>query len=88
MGVTATKGGRTKVAHDFDNCKSALSEGQILAIVVQAVPGNPHWSRVGTDSPSPLRKCEVRRRPRVPRLARRVVTPHGMGRWWRERPSF
>ena len=42
------------VAHDFDNYKSALSEGEALAVVVQAVPGNPHWKRVGTDSPNPL----------------------------------
>ena len=60
MGDPVTKGGwRTEVAHvvahDFDNYKSALSEGEALAVVVQAVPGNPHWTRVGTDSPNPLR---------------------------------
>ena len=42
------------VAHDFNNYKSALSERKALAVVVQAVPGNPHWKRVGTDSPNPL----------------------------------
>ena len=56
MGVTLSDGGwRRQVAHDFDNYKSALSEGKALAVVVQAVPGNPHWKRVGTDSPNPLR---------------------------------
>ena len=59
MGGPLTRGGwRTEVAHgvahDFDNYKSALSEGEALAVVVQAVPGNPHWKRVGTDSPNPL----------------------------------
>ena len=43
-----------EVAHDFGNHKSALSEGEALAVVVQVVPENPHWTRVGTDSPSPL----------------------------------
>ena len=60
MGGHLTKGGwRTQVAHqvahDFDNYKSAPSEGEVLAVVVQAVPGNPHWTRVGTESPNPLR---------------------------------
>ena len=56
MGGPVTKGGRrTQVVHDFDNYKSALSEGKALAVVVQAVPGNPHWTWVGTDPPIPLR---------------------------------
>ena len=58
MGGPLTRGGwRTEVAHvvarDFDNYKSALSEGEALAVVVQAVRGNPHCTRVGTDSPNP-----------------------------------
>ena len=56
MGGPLSDGGwRMQVAHDFDNYKSALSEGKALAVLVQAVPGNPHWKRVGTDSPNPLR---------------------------------
>ena len=56
MGVPLSDGGwRMQVVHDFDNYKSALSEGKALAVVVQAVPWNPHWKRVGTDSPNPLR---------------------------------
>ena len=56
MGVPLSDGGwRMQVVHVFDNYKSALSEGKALAVVVQAVPGNPHWKRVGTDSPNPLR---------------------------------
>ena len=56
MGDTATKGGwRTQVVHDFGNYKSALSEGEALAVVVQAVPENPHWTWVGTNSPNPQR---------------------------------
>ena len=52
------EGWRTEVAHvvahdPLNNYKSALSEGEALAVVVQAVPGNPHWTRVGTDSPNP-----------------------------------
>ena len=59
MGGPLTRGGwRTEVAHvvahDFDNYRSALSEGAALAVVVQAVPGNPHWTRVGTDCPNPM----------------------------------
>ena len=44
-----------QVVHDFDNYKFALSEGEALAVVVQFMPGNPHWTRVGTDYPYPLR---------------------------------
>ena len=44
-----------QVAHAIDNPNAPLSEGGALAVVVQAVPGNPHWKRVGTDSPNPLR---------------------------------
>ena len=38
-----------QVVHDFEKYKSALSEGGALAVVVQAVPGNPHWTWIGTD---------------------------------------
>ena len=41
------------MVHDFDNYKSALSEGKALAAVVQAVPGNPYWTWIGTDFPNP-----------------------------------
>jgi len=44
------------VAHAFDHRNASLSEGKALAVVVQAVPGNPHWKRVGTDSPRRLRQ--------------------------------
>ena len=56
MGGHLTRvGWRTQVVHDLDNYNSALSEGAALAVVVEAVPGNPHWTWVGTDSPNPLR---------------------------------
>ena len=60
MGGHLTNGGwRTEVvhevAHDFDKHNAPLSEGKALAVVVQAVPGNPHWTRVGADCPKPLR---------------------------------
>ena len=56
MGGHLTRvGWRIQVVHDFDNYKSALSEGKALAVVVQAVPGNPHWMWVYTDSPNLLR---------------------------------
>ena len=84
MGGPLTRGGwRTEVAHvvayDFDNYKPALSEGEALAVVVQAVPGNPHWTWVGTDSPNPLRQSVVRRRLALspPRTARRGATREG-----------
>ena len=59
MGGPLTKGGwRTEVAHvvarPFNNPNAPLSEGEALAVVVQVVPGNPHWTRVGTDCPSPM----------------------------------
>ena len=84
MGGPLTRGGwRTEVAHvvayDFDNYKPALSEGEALAVVVQAVPGNPHWTWVGTDSPNPLQQSVVRRRLALspPRTARRGATREG-----------
>ena len=43
------------VPHDFDKHNAPFSEGKALAVVVQAVPGNPHWIRVGADCPNPLR---------------------------------
>ncbi|MYC83094.1 MAG: hypothetical protein F4X19_13510 [Acidobacteria bacterium] len=60
-GVHLTKRGwRTEVAHQvahaFDHRNASLSEGAALAVVVQAVPENPHWTRVGTDSPHRLRQ--------------------------------
>ena len=67
MGDTATKGGwRTQVAHQvahaFDHRNPSHSEGEALAVVVQAVPGNPHWTRVDTDCLSPPGYSPVRRR--------------------------
>ena len=89
MGVTLSEGGwRTQVVHDFDNYKSALSEGAALAVVVEAIPGNPHWTRVGTDSPSPLRQSEARLRLACPRLARRVCAPHERGAGGGSDPLF
>ncbi len=72
-----------QVAHAFDHPNAPLSEGEVLAVVVQVVPGNPHWKRVGTDSPCPLRQSVVRRRRH---LARCVVASHRRGSKWRERP--
>ncbi len=43
-----------QVAHALDHPNAPLSEGEALAAVVQAVPGNPHWTRVGTDFPNPM----------------------------------
>jgi len=45
-----------QVAHAFDHRNASLSEGKALAVLVQAVPGKPHWTRVGTDSPRRLRQ--------------------------------
>ena len=56
MGGHLTRvGWRTQVVHAFGNHKTVLSEGAALAAVVEAIPGNPHRTWVGTDSPSPLR---------------------------------
>ena len=51
------------MAHAFDHPNASLSEGEVLAVVVQVVPGNPYWKRIGKDSPNPLRQSVVRRRP-------------------------
>ena len=74
MGGHLTRlGWPVQVVHDFDNYKSALSEGKALAVVVRAVPGIPHWKQVATDSPNPLGLSAARRRPRAssPLTARR-----------------
>ena len=59
-GHLTKRGWRTEVAHQvahaFDPRNASLSEGKALAVVVQAVPGNPHWTRAGTDSPRRLRQ--------------------------------
>ena len=93
MGGPLTRGGwRTEVAHvvahDFDNYKSALSEGA----------PSPLWSRL---CPETRIVRGLARIPRIlrgkapcgagiarPRPARRVVAPHGRGRKWRERPPL
>ena len=55
MGVPLSdQGWLIQVVHAFDNPNTALSEGAALAVVVEAIPGNSHWTWVGTDSPSPL----------------------------------
>ncbi len=58
-GHLTKRGWRTEVAHQvahaFDHRNTSLSEGEVLAAVVQTVPGNPHWTRVGTDCLNPLR---------------------------------
>ena len=84
MGGHLTKEGwRTEVAHvvarPLNNPNAPLSEGKALSAVVQVVPGNPHWKRVGTDSPSPPGQSAVRRRPCAspPRTARRGAAPEG-----------
>ena len=85
------------MAHALDHLSASLSEGEALAVVVQAVPGNPHWMRVGTDSPSRLRqpwRGGGWRRPAssdAPRLEEEEVVratlvfgagvPPGRGRW-------
>ncbi len=52
------KGWRTEVARvvarPLNNPNAPLSEGEALAVVVQADPGNPHWTRAGTDCPNPV----------------------------------
>ena len=52
-----------QVAHAFDHPNAPLSEGGVLAVVVQVVPGKRDWKRVGKDSPNPLWQSAVRRRP-------------------------
>ena len=85
MGGPLTRGGwRTGVAHvvayDFDNYKSALSQGEALAVVVQVVSGNPYWTRVGTDSPESYGvkpRAAPASRVHPPRTARRGATREG-----------
>ena len=40
------------MVHFVSNHDAFFSEGGALAVVVQVVPRNPHWTRVGTDFPS------------------------------------
>ena len=80
MGVPLSDGGwRMQVVHTFGNHKTALSEGAALAAVAGSLTGNPHWTRVGTDSPHPVRQSAVGRRPACPppRTARRGATREG-----------
>ena len=37
------------MARRFNRPNAPLSEGEALAVVVLVLPGNPHWTRVGTD---------------------------------------
>ena len=82
-GHLTKEGWRTEVAHvvarPLNNPNAPLSEGKALPPVVEVVPGNPHWKRVGTDSPSPPGQSAVRRRPCAspPRTARRGAAPEG-----------
>ncbi len=77
------EGWRTEVAHvvarPLNHPNAPLSEGKALPPVVQVVPGNPHWKRVGTDSPSPPGQSAVRRRPCAspPRTPRRGAAQEG-----------
>ncbi len=62
-----------QVAHAFDHPNAPLSEGRALAVVVQAVPGNPHgtWvSRVLNNTGK--RDCPRRRPPLARRRSRRT----------------
>ena len=70
----------TQVVHEIGNYKTALSEGAALAVVVEAIPGNPHRTGVGTDSPSPPRQSVVRRQLALsaPRTARRGAAREGV----------
>ena len=51
-----------QVAHAFDHRNAFLSEGEALAVVVQAVPGNTHQTRDNTDFPRRLRESGSRLR--------------------------
>ena len=62
-----------QMVHDFDNYKYALSEGAALAIVVQAVPGNPHGTGVSRVlNNTGKRDCPRRRPPLARRRSRRT----------------
>ncbi len=78
MHAPPTKAGRLiQVVHAFDNHKSALSEGNPLAVVLGDFP--KRHIRRGTTRISRSRYGKAQRgcASRVPRLARRVVAPPG-----------
>ena len=78
----------TWMVQALDNHESTLSEGGALAVVVQALPGSPHWTRAARIPRVLSGKAQCGAVLPVPRLARRGGAPHGRGRWWWERPSF
>ena len=86
-GHLSKEGWRTEVvheaAHDFDKHNAPLSEGKALAVVVQAGARESALDKGWCGLP---KSAAVTRRavPRLacPRLARRVVAPHGRGRKW------
>ena len=47
----------TEVVHSFDTTTLHSQRAQPLPAVVGALPGKPYWTRVGTDSPRPLRQA-------------------------------
>jgi len=59
MGGHLAKGGwltevAHQVAHALDHHNASLSEGEVLAAVVRALPEKPYGTRVSTDSPRQL----------------------------------
>ena len=78
----------TEMVHTFDNDNDSLSEGGALAVVVRDFTESSHQTRNDKHFPRLMRQSEARLRLACPRLARRVVAPHGRGRWWRESPYF
>ncbi len=79
-GVRLTNvGPDTRAGHDLNHHNASLSEGGVLAVVVERLSETPHRKRDNTDFPRPLRPTEARLRLAGPPLARRNGAPHERG---------
>lgn len=77
-GVRLTKvGPDTRAGHDFNYDNASLSEGGVLAVVVEGFSETPHWKRGTTDFPRMMRPTEAKLRLACPPPARRGGVPQG-----------
>ena len=67
------------MARFFDRPNAFLSEGEVLAVVVEDFPETVHQTRNNADFARPPRKSEARLRLACPPPARRGGAPHGRG---------
>ena len=66
----------TQPFHDFHTHNAFLSEGGVLAVVVEDFPETPRQTRDNKEFPCLMRQSEARLRLTRPPLARRGGAPH------------